>query len=128
MFDWFFRIVSITALAEEGAAAAEDAAMMGGAGDLVTMILPLVLIFGAMYFIMIRPQRKKDKKVKAMLNNLKVTDRVTTIGGIHGTIVSIKDDNVTIHVGKDNVPLIMARWAIRSIEEETLENDAEALN
>ncbi|MCL2867472.1 MAG: preprotein translocase subunit YajC [Clostridia bacterium] len=127
MFDWVLRIVSMTALADEAGAAADE---VGAAGwsEWLGMLLPLVLIFGAMYFIMIRPQRKKDKKVKAMLNNLKVTDRVTTIGGIHGTIVSIKDDNVTLHVGKDNVPLVMARWAIRSIEEETLENDAEALN
>jgi len=127
MFDWVLRIVSMTALADEAGAAAEEVGA-AGMGDMLGMLLPLVLIFGAMYFIMIRPQRKKDKKVKAMLNNLKVTDRVTTIGGIHGTIVSIKDDNVTLHVGKDNVPLVMARWAIRSIEEETLENDAEALN
>ena len=127
MFDWVLRIVSMTALADEAGAAADEVGAAGW-GGLLEMLLPLVLIFGAMYFIMIRPQRKKDKKVKAMLNNLKVTDRVTTIGGIHGTIVSIKDDNVTLHVGKDNVPLVMARWAIRSIEEETLENDAEALN
>ncbi len=95
---------------------------------LVSSLLPMVLIFVAMYFIMIRPQRKKDKKVKEMLNALKHGDRVTTIGGIHGTIVGIKDDNVIIAVGKDNVQLVMARWAIRNVDEELLENDAEALN
>jgi len=122
MLNWLWMAA---ALAEEGAAGDPGT---GGAGDLIGMLLPMVLIFGAMYFIMIRPQRKKDKKVKAMLSNLKVTDRVTTIGGIHGTITGIKDDNVTLSVGKDNVQLVMARWAIRSIDEVALENDSEVLN
>jgi len=63
-----------------------------------------------------------------MLNNLKAGDRVCTIGGIYGTIVSIKDDTVTLSVGRDNLSMVVARWGIRSVEEITIENDAEALN
>lgn len=126
MFDWILGIAP--ALAEAAGAAASGAEEVSPVAALLQMVLPMVLIFGVMYFMMIRPQRKKDKKVKDMLSNLKVTDRVTTIGGIHGTIVGIKDDNVILAVGKDNVQLVMARWAIRNVDEETLENDAESLN
>lgn len=124
-----------TALAEEGAVdpAATDAAApeLSGAAAVVSVIgtfLPLILMFVLLYFIMIRPQRKKDKQVKEMLNNLKKDDRVCTIGGIYGTIVGLKDDTVTLSVGKDNLTMVVARWAIRSVEEITIENDMEALN
>ena len=78
--------------------------------------LPLVLIVVVFYFLLIRPQRKKDKEVKNMLANLKVGDRVTTIGGIYGTISAIKDDVITIDVGADKTKMIIARWAVRSLE------------
>lgn len=67
----------------------------------LVQILPLVLIVVVFYFLLIRPQRKKDKEVKNMLANLKVGDRITTIGGIYGTISAIKDDVITIDVGAD---------------------------
>ena len=129
-----------TALAEEAgaaAAAAGDAAataadaaaeQVNPVAALVTTFLPMVLIFVVFYFMLIRPQRKKDKKVKEMLNNLKAGDRVCTIGGIYGTIVGIKDDTVTLSVGRDNMSMVIARWGIRSVEEVSIENDAEALN
>jgi preprotein translocase subunit YajC len=62
-----------------------------------------------------------------MLAELKVTDRVCTIGGIYGTIVAIKDETITLSVGQDNVKLVFARWAIRNVEEATVENDSEVL-
>ena len=89
------------------------------------MIVAMIAVF---YFFLIRPQRKKDKQVKEMLNNLKAGDRICTIGGIYGTIVGIKDDTVTLSVGRDNLSMVVARWGIRSVEEVTIENDAEALN
>ena len=104
------------------------AAAAPGAGDILGMLLPLVLMFVVFYFLLIRPQRKKDKKVKDMLAALKVGDRICTIGGIYGTIISIKDDTVELNVGRDNVKLIFARWAIRNVEEIAIENDSEVLN
>ena len=71
---------------------------------------------------------EKDKQVKEMLNNLKAGDRICTIGGIYGTIVGIKDDTVTLSVGRDNLTMVVARWGIRSVEEVTIENDAQELN
>ena len=88
----------------------------------------MVLIFVVFYFVLIRPQRKKDKQVKQMLDNLKVTDRICTIGGIYGTITNIKDDTITLSVGNQNMTMVVARWAIRSVEEVSIENDSEMLN
>ena len=124
-----------TAFAEEAATAAategtEAAAVSAGdtVAMLVTTFLPLVLIFVVFWFMLIHPQRKKDKQVKEMLNNLKAGDRVCTIGGIYGTIVGIKDDTVTLSVGRDNLTMVIARWGIRSVEAVTIENDAQELN
>ncbi len=127
-----------TAVAEQAAAgspaaaadpaAAAAAAEMNPTAALLTTMLPMVLIFVVFYFFLIRPQRKKDKKVKEMLNNLKAGDRICTIGGIYGTIVGIKDETITLSVGRDNLSMVVARWAIRSVEEVSIENDAEALN
>jgi preprotein translocase subunit YajC len=86
--------------------------LMGAVG---TFGLPVVLIV-VFYFVLVRPQRKKDKEVKNMLANLKVGDRITTIGGIYGSIASIKDDIFTIAVGQDKVKIVVARWAIRALE------------
>ena len=55
-------------------------------------------------------------------------DRICPIGGIYGTIVGIKDDTVTLSVGRDNLTMVVARWGIRSVEEVTIENDAQELN
>ena len=127
------KLFGITsALAEEsgaaGAAAAGEEVAANPIAALLTTFLPMVLIFVVFYFMLIRPQRKKDKQVKEMLNNLKVSDRVCTIGGIYGTITQIKDDTVTLAVGNQNMTMVIARWGIRSVEEVTIENDSESLN
>ena len=90
--------------------------------------VPMILIFVVFYFLLIRPQRKKDKEAKTMLDNLKVGDRICTIGGIYGTIKSIKDDTIELSVGREDTKMIVARWAIRNVEEVTVENDGELLN
>lgn len=116
------------AAAADGAAAAEGAVASAGMGEMLSMLLPLVLMFVVFYFLLIRPQKKKDKKVKEMLAALKAGDRVCTIGGIYGTITNIKDDTIELSVGRDNVKLVFARWAIRNVEEVAIENDSEVLN
>ena len=130
MFERIFGIAA--AVAEESAAtagAAEgEAAQVSSVAALATTFLPLILIFVVFWFMLIRPQRKKDKQVKEMLNNLKAGDRICTIGGIYGTITGLKDDTITLSVGKDNLSMVVARWAIRSVEEVSIENDAQELN
>ena len=96
-----------------------------GSASLLSMLLPFVILIAVFYFLLIRPQRKKDKKVKDMLAALKTGDRVCTIGGIYGTIVALKDDTVTLAVGSAKYQMVMARWAIRSVEDAPVENDAE---
>ena len=87
--------------------------------------VPMILIFVVFYFLLIRPQRKKDKEAKAMLDNLKVGDRICTIGGIYGTIVRIKDDVLTIEVGEQKTQMVFARWAVRKVEQLSVTNDSE---
>jgi preprotein translocase subunit YajC len=131
--DLFYKVAGIaTAYAEEaaatGTAAAGEMPEVNPVVSIITTLLPMVLIFVIFYFMLIRPQQKKDKQVKEMLNNLKVSDRVCTIGGIYGTITQIKDDSVTLAVGNQNMTMVIARWGIRSVEEVTIENDSESLN
>lgn len=129
-FTKLFGIASAVAEAADTAAATGTEELSGAATivSLLGSLLPMILIFVVFYFFLIRPQRKKDKQVKDMLANLKNGDRVCTIGGIYGTIINIKDDTITLSVGNDNVKLVFARWAIRNVEELSIENDAEALN
>ena len=115
-------------VAGEVGAEATVAAEVSPVVQLLFTFAPLILIFVVFWFMMIRPQRKKDKQVKEMLNNLKAGDRICTIGGIYGTITGIQDDTVTLSVGRDNMSMVVARWAIRSVEEVMIENDAQELN
>ena len=113
-----------------------DAAAAAGAANpevspvaaLLSTVVPMVLIVVVFWLFLIRPQRKKDKKIKEMLAALKVGDRVCTIGGIYGTITNIRDEStITLAVGPQDVPVVFARWAIRNVEEITVENDTEVL-
>ena len=79
--------------------------------------LPLVLIIVVFYFILIRPQSKKNKQVQQMRDSIKRGDWVTTIGGFRGRIVRIKDDVITIEVGSDKVKLDVMKWGISKIED-----------
>lgn len=85
----------------------------------------LIILMIALFAVMIIPQRKREKKIKDMLANLKPGDRVRTIGGIYGTITAIKDDVVTIYVGPDKVRLVFIRGAIASVEDSPVENTIE---
>lgn len=114
--------------ADATAAAAEEIPMSSQIIAMAIQLLPMILIFVVFYFLLIRPQRKKDKEAKKMLENLKVGDRICTIGGIYGTITNIRDENtITLAVGPQDVPVVFARWAIRNVEEITVENDTEVL-
>ena len=103
---------------------AKTAAAPGG-GDLMMTIVMMVAMVAIFYFLLIRPQRKKDKQVKNMLAALKVGDRICTIGGLYGTIAALEDDTVTLTLGSLQNTVVIARWAIRSVENVALENDTE---
>jgi preprotein translocase subunit YajC len=83
-------------------------------GGSLPMLLPLLLI-PVLYLVMIRPQQKRQKQWQQMLGSLKSGDRVTTSGGIRGTILSIKDDVIIVRVAPDNLKLEIAKNAIASV-------------
>lgn len=86
------------------------------------LILPIAFL-AIFYFLVIRPQQKRDKKIKEMRNNLKLGDEVVTIGGIYGKITKIKDDLVTIEVGSDKVKFNIAKWAVGNVLNKTENKD-----
>ncbi|MBE7072109.1 MAG: preprotein translocase subunit YajC [Eubacteriales bacterium] len=75
----------------------------------------LVLMFVVFYFILIRPQRKKDKELKEQMSKLAVGDRVVTIGGLVGFVANIKDDQVTISTSAANTLVTFTKSAIQSV-------------
>ena len=87
----------------------------------VVQFLPFVLIIVVFYFLLIRPNQRKQQTWQQMLNNLKPGDRVTTTGGIRGTILSIKDDAIQLRVPPDNIKIEVVKSAIASVttQEET---------
>ena len=123
------KLMSLMADATAVAAADPTAEMSTGAMIIyyAVQLLPMILIFVVFYFMLIRPQRKKDKEAKQMLENLKVGDRICTIGGIYGTIIRIKDQVLTIEVGEAKTQMMIARWAVRNVEQLSVTNDAENL-
>lgn len=85
-----------------------------GGKDLFQMVLPFLFIFAAMYFLMIAPQRKKEKQRKEMINAVKVGDKVVTIGGIFGTITAVKEDRFHLKVD-DSTRLEMLKSSIQEV-------------
>ncbi|MDR0570678.1 MAG: preprotein translocase subunit YajC [Clostridiales Family XIII bacterium] len=87
----------------------------------VMSIVMLLVLIAVMYFLMIRPQRKKEKEINEMRNAVKVGDDVITIGGICGKIVKTKEDVLTIQVGADKTKFEIMRWAVSKVVSESTE-------
>jgi preprotein translocase subunit YajC len=86
----------------------------GGLGSLGSLALP-ILFFVALYFLMIAPNQRKQKKWQEMLGQLKSGDKVTTNGGIRGTVLTVKDDVVVLRVQPDGVKLEFVKSAIAAV-------------
>ncbi len=80
---------------------------------LVTLLL-MVGLFALMYFTSIRPQKKRQKEEQQLRENLQIGDEITTIGGIMGRIVTIKEDSIIIETGADRVKMRVMRWAVQT--------------
>ena len=91
----------------------------------MSMILMLVLLFAMMYFLMIRPENKRKKKLQEMRESLKKGDTVTTIGGIVGKIVRITNDTIIFETSEDRVRIEVAKWAISTTGVQTEEQPVE---
>jgi preprotein translocase subunit YajC len=98
------------------ATSSTPAAQGADAMSYLTTFLPLILIVVVFYFLMIRPQRKREKTTTAMRNNVQVGDEITTVGGVIGRIVSIKDDSLVIETGADRSKIRIKKWAVQSCD------------
>lgn len=86
----------------------------GGSKSSLSFIIMMVVLFALMYFMTIRPQRKQQKKDQEMRDSTQVGDEVTTIGGIMGRVVTVKEDCLIIETGADRNKMKVARWAIQT--------------
>ena len=96
------------------------------AGMGMSSIIMLVVMFGVMYFLMIRPENKRKKEAEAMRSALKVGDKITTIGGIIGKVVDIKEEKFVLENGADQVRIEFAKWALSTNETAAENAKAEA--
>lgn len=91
----------------------EATAAGNAGGSQYSMIIMLVAMFAIMYFTMIRPQKKRQKEEQEMRNAVDIGDEITTIGGICGRVVSVKEDNLVIETGADRTRMLITRWAVQ---------------
>ncbi|MEW5767602.1 MAG: preprotein translocase subunit YajC [bacterium] len=111
-------LISLPSLA--WAAKGESSAARSG-GGLITSFLPIILIIGVFYFLVIRPQKQKEQRHQEMLKGLKKGDEVITSGGIHGVIAAVKDETLIVKVGSDakgaDIKLEFSRSAVAQKKE-----------
>ncbi len=100
-------------LADEAQATPQP--QVGGIGSWYYIIM-IVVFFVIIYFMMIRPEKKRNKQLQDMRNSLLVGDKITTNGGIVGTVVNIKDDEITIESGIDGTKMLIKKWAISTVD------------
>lgn len=93
---------------------ATASATAAGGSNPTTMILLLVGMFAVMYFVMIRPQKKRQKEEQEMRNAVEIGDEITTIGGICGRVVTVKENHLIIETGADRNRMQITRWAVQS--------------
>ena len=91
---------------------AGDTAQSGGLFGGPYMIIMLVVFIAIFYFMILRPENKKKKEAEALRNSLHKGDKITTIGGIMGKIVDIKDDKIVIETGEDQVRMELQKWSV----------------
>ena len=95
--------------------------MLNSYGAIIANLLPIVLMVAIFYFLLIRPQRKRDKEEREMRNSIQIGDEISTIGGFIGKVVSMKDETLVIETSADRTKLKLYRWAIRGKEAEPVD-------
>lgn len=92
-----------------------DVAQQQGGGSLLVSLLPMILIFGVMYLLMVRPRKKEEQKMREKIDTMRVGDSVVTIGGIVGKIMNISNDEVTIASSVANTMMTFKKQAISNV-------------
>lgn len=87
--------------------------------SLITVIIMYAAIFAVFYFLFIRPQKKKEQKLKAMRDALSVGDKVTTVGGIIANVAKVEEDFVVLELGPSRTKIPFEKWAIATVESKT---------
>lgn len=90
--------------------------MLNNYGEILGTLVPIILMVAIFYFLLFRPQRKRDKAERDMRNSIQVGDEISTIGGFIGKVVSMKDETLVIETSADRTKLKLYRWAIRGKE------------
>ena len=96
------------------AAATGEGTQQSGVLGMLVSFAPLILIVVLMYFMMIRPQKKKQKEEQQMRDSIQIGDEITTIGGIMGRVVTVKEDSIVLETGADRIKMKFQRWAIQT--------------
>ena len=99
---------------------------MTGTESYLSLFFTLALMVVLLYFMIYRPQKKQEKKDAALRNSLEIGDQVTTIGGVIGRVVAIKDDTFVLETGSDRVKIRFAKTAIGSVEKLNMDNASAA--
>lgn len=86
------------------------------AGGMGSSIIMLVAMLGVFYFMLIRPENKRKKEAEEMRSSVRTGDKITTIGGIVGTVVNVKENKIVIETGADQVRIELEKWAISTNE------------
>ncbi len=89
---------------------------VSAAGGMTSTLIMLAMMMGIFYFMLIRPENKRKKEAEAMRSAVKIGDRITTIGGICGTVVNVKEDKLVLETGADQVRIELAKWALSTNE------------
>jgi preprotein translocase subunit YajC len=109
----------------------------GGPGSMISTFIPFILIIGIFYFLIIRPQNKKQKETQKMLGALKKGDKIVTVGGVHGVIQSVKESSVVLKVDENTkiefsrsaiATVVEASKAVEKIEDKPADNTEETKN
>ena len=90
--------------------------LTAGTGDMMSMMLPMVLMLVVFYFMLIRPENKRKKEAEEMRSNVKTGDVIVTIGGVTGTVVDGKEKKFVIETGADRVRIEFEKWALSTNE------------
>ena len=117
----FINLFGLFGGAGAGAGAGAEGGAQGGAGSIIIF----VVMIAAMYFLMIRPQKKKQKEEQQMRDSIQIGDEITTIGGIMGRVVTVKEDSIVLETGADRVKMRFQRWAIQTNETANARMEAE---